>query len=126
MDRDSRQAARKVLALAQPGDTLFVWGFRPEVFVYTRLPAATRFLESQPLSGVFADRHLFRADAVAEDFVRPLRQELLRSRPTFVVDGLGLYNPQLALSAQEDLRKWLAGYTEAARTRFTIIYRTRR
>jgi hypothetical protein len=125
MDRDSLAAAGRIGALARPGDTLFVWGFRPEMFVYTRLRAATRFLESQPLSGVFADRHLFRADAVAEEFVRPQRAELLRSRPTFAVDGLGLYNPRLALSAQEDLREWLAGYAEVARTEFSIIYRRR-
>jgi len=123
MDRDSREAARKVLALARPGDTLFVWGFRPELFVYTGLPAGTRFLESQPLSGVFADRHLFRADAVPEDIVRPQRQELLDGRPTFVVDGLGLYNPRLALAEQDWLRAWLAGYREAGRTGFSVIYR---
>jgi len=58
MDQDSRAASAQVRNLAKPGDTLFVWGFRPEVYVYARLPAATRFLESQPLTGVFADRHL--------------------------------------------------------------------
>lgn len=125
MDRDSRAAAAKILKLARPDDTLFVWGFRPELFVYTRLRAATRFLESQPLSGVFADRHLFRADAVAEEFVRPLREELLRSRPTFVVDGLGPYNPRLALTARADLREWLAPYREVARTEFAVVHRRR-
>jgi len=123
MGRDSREAARKLLALARPGDTLFVWGFRPEMFVYTRLPAAMRFLESQPVSGVFADRHLFRADAVAQDFVRPQREELLRSRPTFVVDGLGPYNPRLALAEQAYLRGWLSPYREVCLTQFTVVYR---
>ncbi|MBM3745479.1 MAG: glycosyltransferase family 39 protein [Acidobacteria bacterium] len=123
MDRDSRATAARIAALAQPGDTLFVWGFRPEIFAHTRLPAATRFLESQPLSGVFADRHLARADAVAPEFVQPQREELLRSQPTFVVDGLGPYNSRLALRAEDDLRQWLTGYAEAARTEFTIIYR---
>jgi hypothetical protein len=123
MDRDSRESAARISRLAEPGDTLFVWGFRPEIFAYTRLPAATRFLESQPLSGVFADRHLFRTEAVATEFVRPLRQELLRSQPRFVVDGLGQYNPGLALEAQEDLRAWLSQYRETARTDFTVIYK---
>jgi len=125
MDRDSRQAARRLLALSKPGDTLFVWGFRPELFAYTRLPAGTRFLESQPLSGVFADRHLFQTAAVAEDFVRPNRQELTAARPTFVVDGLGPLNPKLALAAREDLRGWFAQYQEVARTELSIIYRLR-
>src|SRR5207302_9670344 len=56
MDRDSRAAAALIRAVA-PG-SLFVWGFRPELYIYTRWPAATRFLDSQPLTGVPADRHL--------------------------------------------------------------------
>jgi len=123
MDRDSREAAQRVLALGGPGDTLFVWGFRPDIFVYTRLPAASRFLESQPLSGVFADRHLFSSQAVAADFVAPQRQELLGTRPTFVIDGLGPYNAALALAAQDYLHPWLAHYTEVARTPFSVLYK---
>jgi len=52
MDRDSRAAAALVRATSKPGDTLFVWGYRPEDYVYTRLPAATMYLDSQPLTGV--------------------------------------------------------------------------
>jgi hypothetical protein len=65
MDRDSRAAAAAVLRLARPGDTLFIWGYRPEIYTYTRLPAATRYLDSQPLTGVPADRHLTQSDPVA-------------------------------------------------------------
>ena len=43
MDRDSRSAAAIVRAAAKPGDTLFVWGYRPEIYVYSHLPAATAF-----------------------------------------------------------------------------------
>ena len=63
MDRDSRAAAAIVDAAAKPGDTLFVWGYRPEIYVYSHLPAAIRFLDSQPLTGVPADRHLTQSDA---------------------------------------------------------------
>ena len=49
---------------ANAGDTLFVWGYRPEIYVYTGLPAATRFLDSQPLTGVPADRHLTQSEPV--------------------------------------------------------------
>lgn len=125
MDRDGRAAAQRVLALARPGDTLSVWGFRPDIFAYTRLPAASRFLESQPISGVFADRHLSQSQAVVPEFVRPYREEFLRSRPSFVVDGLGLYNWNLALATQPYLHDWLADYEEVARTEFSIIYRRR-
>jgi hypothetical protein len=123
MDRDSRAAARILLETARPGDTLFVWGYRPDLYVYTRLPAATRFLESQPLSGVLADRHLFDTTPIPAPRTAVHRAELARSRPAFVVDGLKLYNPRLALDTYDDLRPWLAQYREVARTRGCVIYR---
>ena len=70
MDRDSRAAAAIVGRLAQPGDTLFVWGYRPEIYVYTRLRAATRYLDSQPLTGVPADRHLTQSTPVETAMAR--------------------------------------------------------
>jgi hypothetical protein len=123
MDRDSRAAANRTLALAHAGDSLFVWGFRPELYVYTGLPAATRFLDSQPLTGVPADRHLTQSRPVDVGSGREHRLELSRSTPTFVLDGLGLYNPALAVTAFPDLAGWMAQYREVARTHETIIYR---
>jgi hypothetical protein len=125
MDRDSRQAAAQLRALAQPGDTLFVWGFRPDIFIDSGLPAGTRFLESQPISGVFADRHLFSSAAIAPRFTAPNRRELLASHPTWVVDGLGPYNPAMALARQPEFAGWLGQYAEVARTGFSILYRLR-
>jgi len=53
------------------------------------------------------------------------RVELAGSLPEIVVDGLGIYNPRLALSAYPELASWMAGYREAGRTGQTVIY-TRR
>jgi hypothetical protein len=125
MDRDSRAAALKLRELAGPGDNLFVWGFRPDIFIDSDLSAATRFLESQPISGVLADRHLFSSSAVSASFLEANRAELIRSRPIWVVDGLGVYNPSLALDRQTYLTNWLAQYHEVARTGFSILYRLR-
>ncbi len=125
MDRDSRAAARLVNERAGPGDSLFVWGYRPDLYIYTRLPAAARFLESQPLSGVLADRHLFESDSVAPEWARRNREELVRSRPSFIVDGLGRYNPRLAIESYADLRPWLADYERLGGTEFTVVYRRR-
>jgi len=131
IDRDSQQAGEKLRSLAhfspetRSGDTLFVWGFRPDIFIYSRLPAGTRFLESQPISGVLADRHLFSSTAIAPDFVAPNRAELIAGRPTWVVDGLGVYNPSLALEKQSYLASWLANYRQVDRTGFSILYRLR-
>jgi hypothetical protein len=125
MDTDSRAAAAKLDAMAQPGDTLFVWGFRPDIFIDSRLPAGTRFLESQAISGLLADRHLFSGTAVAQDFVASNRAELIASRPVWVVDGLGLYNPAAAITSQAYLRAWIEQYKEVARTDFSVIYHLR-
>ncbi len=58
MDRDSREASLIVRGLAHNSDTMFIWGYRPEDWVYTGLPAATKYLDCQALTGVPADRHL--------------------------------------------------------------------
>lgn len=122
MDRDSRAAAQLVRRLAHPGNTLLVWGFRPELYVYTGLPAATRFLDSQPLTGVPADRHLTQSTPVETTAPRANRAELARSSPTFIIDGLGLYNPRLAIVNYPDLREWFARYSEVGRSGQSVIY----
>ncbi|HEY3455098.1 MAG TPA: hypothetical protein VGK64_10890, partial [Bryobacteraceae bacterium] len=58
LDRDSQQAAALIQKSALPGDTLFVWGYRPDIYVYTRRLSGSPFWDSQPLTGVPADRHL--------------------------------------------------------------------
>jgi hypothetical protein len=126
MDRDSQEASAKLRALAKPGDTLFVWGYRPDIFVYSELPPGTRFLESQPISGVLADRHLFSSKPSApSELTTPNLEELLDSRPTWVVDGLGPFNPAMALARQRELAEWLEQYAEVGRTGFSILYHVR-
>lgn len=122
MDRDSQAAAALVRSFAKAQDTLFVWGFRPEVYVYAGLPAASRFLDSQPLTGVPADRHLVDSTVLAPDLAAANRRELQRLQPAIILDGLGPYNPRLAITAYPDLATWLAGYRVAGRTQATIIY----
>ena len=127
MFRDARQVARLLQEQAAPGDTLFTWGYRPEVDALSRLPGGTPFLESQPLTGVFADRHLGSAKpsaSLAQTAAQMVR--LSASKPVFVVDGLGRYNPQLALAKQPALAGWLMQYEVVALTRGSIIYRLRR
>ena len=122
MDRDSRTAAALVRRLARPGDTLFVWGYRPELYPYTHLPAATMYLDSQMLTGVPADRHLTQAEPVETEGPRARRAALAHTDPTFLVDGLGAYNPRLAIVRYGDLSPWLAHYREAGRTAETVVY----
>jgi hypothetical protein len=119
------EAAALIRGHAAPGDTLFVWGYRPELNVLAGLRGATRFLDSQPLTGVIADRHLTSSRASFPELARRHRRELVRTMPTFLADGLGPYNPELAITRFEDLRPWLEQYELFAETRGFRLYRRR-
>jgi hypothetical protein len=118
LNQDSKAASDRI-----SGGTLLVWGYRPDVFAYTRMPAGSRFLDSQPLTGVLADRHLTTSQAFAPEWAARNRRELIASDPSWIVDGLGPLNPALALTNFPDLRDWLGNYREVGRTRFSIIYK---
>ncbi|MCX6590873.1 MAG: hypothetical protein NTZ56_05055 [Acidobacteria bacterium] len=127
MFRDARQAAKVIEEQAIPGETLFTWGYRPEIDALSRLPGGTPFLESQPLTGVFADRHLSSAQRSVDAAQTAAHLErLAASRPVFIADGLGRYNPALAINKVPALAEWLQQYEVVAITRGTVIYRLRR
>ena len=123
LDQDSQAAAALVNRRKQPGDTLFVWGYRPGVFIYTRMTVASRFWDSQPLTGVPADRHLREVVAVMPEQAARNRAEFAASRPTFVVDSLSISNPRLAIEQYPELRSWLGQYEVVGRTPLSLIYR---
>jgi hypothetical protein len=102
---------------------VLVWGYRPEIYVLSGLRAGTRYLDSQPLTGVLADRHLTGSRTTAGAVAAANRRELTGTRPEWIVDGLGPYNPRLAITEYGDLREWLANYREVGRTAGTVIYR---
>jgi hypothetical protein len=122
LDRDSREASAIAVRNAPPGGSLYVWGYRPEMYVYTGLRPATRFLECQAMTGVPADRHLTSSEIVLTSGTHEAREELARSRPDVLIDGLSLYNPALAMARYPELRAWLAGYREVARTKGSVVY----
>jgi hypothetical protein len=122
LDQDSRAAANVVNQLKHPGDTLFVWGYRPGIFVYTRTPVASTFWDSQPLTGVPADRHLYSTSAVLPEQAAQNRREFAQSRPTFVVDSLSLANPRLAIEGYPELGEWLGQYKLVGRTGMSLVY----
>ncbi|HEY1946461.1 MAG TPA: hypothetical protein VGG97_05610 [Bryobacteraceae bacterium] len=123
MDLDGQHAAAAIARLAKPGDTLFVWGYRPDIYVYTRLLPDNLFWDSQPLTGVPADRHLSANTAIYSEAATQNRALFVKSQPEFVVDGLGPLNPALALDVYPELRQWLTQYKEVARTKLCVIYR---
>lgn len=124
MDQDSRAAAAIIRKTARPGDTLFVWGYRPELFVYSGLRAGSIYLDSQPLTGVPADRHLTQSTPVETTESSRRRAQFAEfCRPDIVADGLSAYNPNLAMTRYPELAEWLRRYALVGRTSQTAIYR---
>jgi hypothetical protein len=121
LEMDS-QAASKLMGA---DGTLLVWGYRPDIFLFSRLPAGTPFLDSQPLTGVLADRHLTNSDSVAPELAAHNRQRLIETAPTWIADGLGPLNPSLAITQYPDLKGWLENYEIAGKTADTVVYRRR-
>jgi hypothetical protein len=109
---DSREIAGTLQTVARARDTLFVWGYRPDILMLTRMPLGAPYLDSQPLNGVLADRHLTASKpsvAISAQATKPIEA-------TFVVDGLGLLNPGLAFPQRTN-------YVEVTRTKYSILYR---
>jgi len=121
MDQESRATADLIRGMMREGDTIFVWGYRPNVIVYARLPVASWLWDSQPLTGVPADRHLSESKPVAP--AEENRRQLVQTSPTFLVDGLSAYNPQLDIHNYSDLADWLRRYCTAGRVGATTVYR---
>ena len=122
LDRDSRTVSEWIEAHKLPGDTLFVWGYRPDVFAYTRMPTAGLFWDSQPLTGVPADRHLSESTSLIPEWAANNRGDLVGSHPTFVVDGLSRLNPKLAIEQYPELLEWLRQYEIVRETSLSVIY----
>jgi 4-amino-4-deoxy-L-arabinose transferase-like glycosyltransferase len=123
LNDDSKQAAQLIRSRAQPGDTLLVWGYRPDIFAYAQLPVAGRFLDSQLLTGVIADRHLTSTQVSFPSLAAANRQQLTMLRPTWIVDGLGPMNSSLAITAYPDLRQWFSSnYVQCGSTQNSVIY----
>jgi hypothetical protein len=122
LDQDSLQASAFVMRIPQSRGSLYVWGYRPEMYVYTGLRPATRYLDSQAMTGVPADRHLTQSTVILTEGTHDAREELARSHPDVLIDGLSLYNPALSMDRYPELRPWLGGYREAGRTKGSIIY----
>ena len=116
LTRDSDRVAQALRA--QPSGTLFVWGYRPDIYALTRMPAATPFLDSQPVSGVLADRHLRDSRVSAPEWALRFADVVPKSRPDYIVDGLGRLNPRLPIP-----KAWIEPYEVVADTGRSIVYK---
>jgi hypothetical protein len=127
LEQDSRSAASYLRTHAAPSDTLLVWGYRPEVYPLSGLHAGTRFLDSQPLNGVLADRHLTQSVPTFPELASRNRAEVSSGPPpAWIADGLGPLNPALRVFSGAGLAPWEGLYERRAATRFFVLYRLKR
>lgn len=126
LEQDSRAAAELIRHSASPSGGLLVWGYRPELFAFTGLPAATRFLDSQPLNGVLADRHLTSTHVTYPQTAERNREALYRGPiPGWIIDGLGPLNPALNVFGAQGLDRYAGLYERIGATKACVIYRRR-
>ncbi|HYL98799.1 MAG TPA: glycosyltransferase family 39 protein, partial [Blastocatellia bacterium] len=114
---------------ADPSDYLFVWGYRPELYFLSGLVPASRFLSTQPLTGVPADvqyENLNRRSILSDAEVSSARQQLLSdlsvTRPKFIVDEVGMYNSALAIDVFPELKGFLSDYKRVGPTGLFMVY----
>jgi hypothetical protein len=118
---------------AEGGDYLFIWGYRPEIYYWSGLLPASRYLSSQPLTGVPADMHYFDSEnnrllfdeATTASARDQLVRDLKETRPAYIVDELGAFNPGLSIDDYPELKEVMLDYKYYATTDRFVIYRKR-
>ena len=112
--RDARPSSEP---LNDPSDYLFVWGNWPEVYYWSGLRPASRYLSTQPLTGAPADvqygsegyRSILDSSQTAAARVE-LAQDLDQTPPKYIVDELGFRDNRLSIERYSELRELLSHY----------------
>jgi hypothetical protein len=120
----------EALRRAAPDEYLFVWGYRPEIYYWSGLRPASRYLSTQPLTGVPADIHYFGWDferLLEDEKTKLAREELARelsqARPAYIIDELGFFNNDLAIQDFAELGDVMEQYDYLGATGRFLIYR---
>ncbi|HKY04617.1 MAG TPA: hypothetical protein VJQ56_06990, partial [Blastocatellia bacterium] len=131
LNSEERLAAAAVKEGSGASDYLFVWGYRPEIYYWSGLAPASRYLSTQPLTGVTADVHYFGDDygylldqPTTADDRAVLLGDLEQTRPRYIIDELGFFNAALAIKSYPELEQFLKEYELPERIgRFFIYHR---
>ena len=127
-----RKDSPRARAPRGPQDYLFVWGYRPEIYYWSGLLPASRYLSTQPLTGVPADVHYFGQEhsyLLDEVTTAGARLELLREleqvQPKYIVDELGYFNSGLGIQKYPELEEFMRGYKFVKAAGRFLIYQKR-
>jgi len=112
-----RAGGPRTRAADGPADYLFVWGYRPELYYWSGLLPASRYLSTQPLTGVPADAQYANGEhrsILTDSSTASAREQLIRdltqTQPKYIVDELGFFNSDLAITKYEDLQIVMDNY----------------
>ena len=126
---DIRAGAPRTREVRGSEDYLFVWGYRPEIYYIAGLLPASRYLSTQPLTGVPADVHYFGDDdrSILDDASTALaREQLVRdlqeNKPKYIVDELGMFNNDLSINSYPELTELMKEYKAIGPVERFMIY----
>ena len=112
-------------------DYLFVWGARAEIYFWSGLLPASRYLSTQALTGVPTD---VQRDGAAHNLTdesanAAARIELLgdleKTRPKYILDEIGFSNAELSIERYPEFREFLSDYKRIGVVGELIVYRNR-
>jgi 4-amino-4-deoxy-L-arabinose transferase-like glycosyltransferase len=109
-----RAGGPRTRAAGGPTDFVYVWGYRPEIYFWSGLLPASRYLSTQPLTGVPADVQYANGEhrSILDDSATAAaREQLLRdlneTQPKYIVDELGMFNLDLSINSYPELAEFM-------------------
>src|SRR5262249_55887098 len=105
---------------------------RPEIYYWSGLLPASRYLSAQPLTGVPADvqyingenRSLMDQNSTASARAQ-LLEDLNETQPLYIIDEVGMFNNELPITAYPELREFMRAYKQRGRAGRFMLYRKR-
>lgn len=124
-----RQDVRGESASAEAADYLFVFGYRPELYYWSGLLPASRYLIAQPLTGVPADAQYVngeRRSILDETSTKAARAQLIselnETQPKYIIDEVGFFNEALAILEYPELKEYMSSYKSLGSTGRFLVY----
>jgi 4-amino-4-deoxy-L-arabinose transferase-like glycosyltransferase len=110
-------------------DYLFVWGYRAEIYYWSGLLPASRYLSTQLLTGVPADvHHEPNSHSILDESVTvcarsQLLSDLNLTQPRYIVDEIGFFTNEHSIQSYPELREFMTNYKNIGIHGTFIIYR---
>jgi len=98
---ESLEVARYLQQQALPGDRLLVFGSEPQLYFYTHMPAATKYIYTYPL---------VEQQPYAQQMQREMMDEIERTRPEYCISFKVLYSWVPAPGAPNEIFEWWNRY----------------